>query len=96
MLYILFLLLVSGFILLIISAAKKPSWPKIATIAIIIGLIIYAFRPVCVPLTDEDLKSFNVPIEQQTSSRDFYLKIWQFKNGKWHQCKTAISRFFFA
>ncbi|HMX42568.1 MAG TPA: hypothetical protein PKB12_02505 [Elusimicrobiota bacterium] len=57
--------------------------------------LVYLFQPVCVPLTDEDLKSFNGPIEQRTD-RDFYLKVFQKKNGRWHQCKTRVSRLFFS
>lgn len=60
-------------------------------ILVLVGLI---FRPVCVPISDEELKSFNVPIEQR-EDRDFYLKVFQKKNGQWYQCKTWISRFFY-
>lgn len=55
----------------------------------------YLLQSVRVPLTDEDLKSFNVPIEQRTD-RDFYLEVFQKKNGRWHQCKTRLSRLFFS
>lgn len=57
----------------------------------VISFLIFIFHPVCVPLSDEDLKNFNVPIEQRTD-RDFYLKVFQKKDGQWHQCKTWISR----
>ncbi len=70
---------------------------KIFILAItIITVLIFAFlfHPVCVPIPDEDLKNFNVPIEQRTD-RDFYLRVFQKKNGQWCQCKTWISRFFF-
>jgi len=66
-------------------------------IAVAITTIIifgFLFHPVCVPISDEDLKSFNIPIDQRTD-RDFYLKVFQKKNGHWCQCKTWISRFFF-
>lgn len=55
---------------------------------IVVGL---ALRPVCVPLPAETLVQFNVPIEQRTD-RDFYLKVFQLRDGRWHQCKTWISR----
>ncbi len=61
----------------------------VATVA-----LIFVFHPVCVPLSAEDLKTFNVPIEQRTD-RDFYLKVFQRRDGQWYQCKTWISRFFF-
>jgi hypothetical protein len=53
-----------------------------------------ALRPVCVPLSTEDIARFNVPIEQRTD-RDFYLQVFQRRNGQWHQCKTWVSRQFF-
>ena len=54
----------------------------------------YALRPVCVPLTSEDLAEFNSPIETRTD-RDLYLRVFQFRDGQWWQCKTWISRQFF-
>lgn len=54
----------------------------------------FSLRPVCIPLTEEDLRSFNVPIEQRTD-RDFYLKVFKNKDGEWSQCRTWLSRFFF-
>jgi hypothetical protein len=59
-----------------------------------VGAIGWAMRPVCVPIPDEDLKNFNVLIEQRTD-RDFYVKVFQQRDGHWFQCKTALSRFFF-
>jgi hypothetical protein len=58
------------------------------------GFVAYVMQPVCVPLNDEDLKSFNVPIEQR-EDRDFYLKVFQKRDGQWCQCKTRLSRAFF-
>lgn len=43
------------------------------------ALAFFLFRPVCVPLTNEDLQSFNVPIEQRTDkflSDGFSEKEW--------------------
>lgn len=64
-------------------------------LVLLLGLAVFLFRPVCVPLSDKDLGSFTVPIEQRTE-RDFYLKVFQTKNGRWYQCKMWISRLFFA
>jgi hypothetical protein len=58
---------------------------------LLVLLIVLAFRPVCVPLTTEDLKGFNVPIDQRTD-RDFYLRVFQKRHGQWYQCKTWLSR----
>ena len=52
-----------------------------------------AFRPVCMPLSDRDLAGFTSPIETRTD-RDLYLRVFQQRNGQWHQCKTWISRKF--
>lgn len=64
-------------------------------LVLLLGLAVLLFRPVCVPLSDKDLGSFTVPIEQRTD-RDFHLKVFQKKNGRWYQCKMWISRLFFA
>jgi hypothetical protein len=61
---------------------------------LLLGLTLLALRPVCVPLTAEDLRQFNVPIDRR-SDRDFYLKVFQLRHGQWYQCKTWLSRQFF-
>ncbi len=66
----------------------------LAAILILAGLVGWALRPVCVPLTADDLRGFNVPIEQRTD-RDFYLRVFQQRGGQWYQCKTWVSRQFF-
>jgi hypothetical protein len=62
-----------------------------ALIVVAACLSYLAFRPVCRPIADEDLADFNVPIELRTD-RDFYVKVFQFRDGSWHHCKTWISR----
>ncbi len=54
----------------------------------------YAFRPICVALSPTDLASFTTPIETRTD-HDFYLRVFQRIDGRWHQCKTWLSRRFF-
>jgi hypothetical protein len=54
----------------------------------------WALRPVCVPLSPDDLARFEPPIEQR-SDRDLYLRVFQLRDGQWHQCKTWLSRQFF-
>jgi hypothetical protein len=61
---------------------------------LLVGLTLLAFRPVCVPIATEELRQFTVPIEQR-ADRDFYLKIFQQRHGRWYQCKTWLSRQFF-
>jgi hypothetical protein len=59
---------------------------------LVVALVAWMLRPVCVPI--EDLSGFNVPIEQRTD-KDFYVKVFQHKDGQWFQCKTWLSRQFF-
>lgn len=61
---------------------------------LVVGLLAWGLRPVCVPLSREDLRGFNVPIEQRTD-RDLYLTVFQQRDGQWHQRKTWLSRQFF-
>jgi hypothetical protein len=67
---------------------KPWFWIVIACVAF---LGYWVLRPVCVPLSPEALNQFNVPIEQR-SDRDFYLTVFQRRDGQWHQCKTWLSR----
>lgn len=60
----------------------------IAAIAIGAG----ALRPVCRPLSEDDLSQFNVPIEQRTDRDMYYLPVFQRRDGQWHHCKTWLSR----
>jgi hypothetical protein len=66
----------------------------LAALLILTGLVGWALRPVCLPLTADDLRGFSVPIEQRTD-RDFYLRVFQQRGGQWYQCKTWLSRQFF-
>ncbi len=63
-------------------------------IACFLAFSVFLLRPVCVPISDQGLKRFHPPIEER-QDRDFYMKIFQERDGKWHQCKTWVSRFFF-
>ena len=55
------------------------------------GIGYCTFRPVCVPLSSDDLAGFNVPIDQR-ADRDLYFRVFQLREGQWHQCKTWLSR----
>jgi hypothetical protein len=66
----------------------------IALVVIALGLAAWSLRPVCVAIGEQELRSFNVPIEQRTD-RDLYLKVFQQKGTQWFQCKTWLSRQFF-
>jgi hypothetical protein len=54
----------------------------------------WMLAPVCRPIANDALGEFNVPLEHRTD-RDFYLKVFQQREGRWHQCKTRMSRIFF-
>lgn len=60
-------------------------------IAAVLATVAWTFHPVCVPLSAADLQAFTVPIEQRTD-RDFYLRVFQQRDGVWCQCKTWLSR----
>jgi hypothetical protein len=66
----------------------------IVTVVAIAVVVAFALRPVCVPLSPEDLAGFNTPIEARTD-HDFYLQVFQQIDGRWYQCKTWLSRQFF-
>ncbi|TMH29145.1 MAG: hypothetical protein E6H58_16530 [Betaproteobacteria bacterium] len=63
----------------------------IAGVVLVVCVLAWSLRPVCVPLSAEELRSFNVPIEQRTD-RDIYLKVFQRQGEQWVQCKTWMSR----
>jgi hypothetical protein len=65
-----------------------------AALVLLLGAGAFALRPVCVPLTDSDVSQFTVPVERR-ADRDFHVKVFQQRNGRWHQCKTWLSRQFF-
>ena len=71
---------------------------RLGWIAIAVCLMAFSgycsLRPVCVPLSADDLAQFNGPIEQR-EDRDLYLQVFQLRDHQWYQCKTWISRQFF-
>jgi hypothetical protein len=70
--------------------------PKSALI-VVLGfaiVIVYLLWPVCLPLTNEEVASFQPPINQR-SDWDMYFQVFQQQNGQWCQCKTRLSRVFF-
>lgn len=54
-------------------------------------VLAWCLRQVCVPISPAELLEFNVPIDRRTD-RDFYLRVFQYRDGQWHQCKTWLSR----
>ena len=60
-------------------------------IALASGIGYCALRPVCVPIEHETLARFDPPIETR-GDQDLYLRVFQVRDGRWHQCKTWLSR----
>jgi hypothetical protein len=54
-------------------------------------LLALALRPVCVPVPVDTVAGFDPPIATRTD-RDLHVKVFQLRDGQWHQCKTWISR----
>jgi hypothetical protein len=67
-----------------------------AAVAALIGGLVYTLHPVCDPIDDKEAERANPPLEQRADEKDFYLQIFQKRNGHWYQCKTALSRWFFS
>jgi hypothetical protein len=70
----------------------KRFW--LALLLAVAGIGVCSFRPVCVPIEPETLAGFDPPIETR-DDRDFYVKVFQQRDGEWQQCKTWLSRKFF-
>ncbi|HEU5040780.1 MAG TPA: hypothetical protein VFT84_08175 [Gemmatimonadales bacterium] len=53
----------------------------------------WLLRPVCVPLLPDEVGRFAEwqPIEQRTD-RQLHGPVFQERDGRWHQCKSWISR----
>ena len=62
---------------------------------IVIAVMGYFLRPVCMPLSQDNLSSFNIPLKQRLEARDLYVKVWQEKKGQWYKCQTYLSRLMF-
>jgi hypothetical protein len=71
------------------SRRMRRLWLALPLLAAVLGTC--AFRPVCVPIPADTLAQFDPPIELR-DDRDFYLKVFQQRDGEWQQCKTWLSR----
>jgi hypothetical protein len=69
--------------------ARSAVWAGLLLIAVV--ATVFALRPVCVPLSPDQLADFTTPIESRTD-HDVYLQVFQRIDGRWHQCKTWLSR----
>lgn len=64
-------------------------------IAVLIVLVLL-FRPICTPIEEISLKEFSPPIETRINERWMIYKYWQKKWDTWHQCNSALERFWFS
>ncbi len=75
---------------------RAVTMKRVATvmgIVVVLAGIGWLGHPVCVPIADDDLKSFTpVPIEQRTDRDLFGFRTFQRRDGHWCQCKSWISR----
>ncbi len=69
---------------------------KVLSVAfvVVLGLLAWALHPVCVPLSAQDLRGFNVPIEQR-ADRNMHLQVFQRGTGSGtsarHGCPASFS-----
>jgi 4-amino-4-deoxy-L-arabinose transferase-like glycosyltransferase len=58
-----------------------------------VGAVWWLLHPVCVPLSPAEVASFAEwqPIGQRTE-RQLHGPVFQERDGRWHQCKSWISR----
>jgi hypothetical protein len=66
----------------------------IAGLVVLAGVLAWSLRPVCVPLSRDAVRAANPPLESRTD-RDWYVRVFQRRNGEWHQCRTWLSRQFY-
>ena len=82
-------------IYLLIRFASKKQWVScVVTLFLIVGGAVFLFRPVCVPIESGREEAIKYNYEQR-EDKNFYVKVFQGKNGQWHHCKTWIARQFF-
>jgi hypothetical protein len=75
------------------TQGRRLPWRWLLPLLLVAG-VWFALRPVCVALTAEQVAAFNSPIETR-ADRDFYVTVFQQRDGRWFQCKTWLSRQFF-
>jgi hypothetical protein len=61
-------------------------------IGIVVAMIAAALRPICVPLSPEQVKKFSGPFDDRTDKDLFFLKIYQRRGKDRFECKTWLTR----
>ena len=61
--------------------------------ALLVAAVAWCAHPVCVPLDDAAVAEAGryEPLERR-ADRQLHGPVWQRRDGRWHQCKSWISR----
>ncbi len=85
----------SPLIYLVIRFVNKKQWTALAILLfLMVGATVFLFRPVCVPIENGEQEAEKYHYAER-EDRNFYVKVFQKRDGQWHHCKTWISRQFF-
>jgi hypothetical protein len=71
--------------------SRRSILVALAAVAAMAGLGAFALAPVCEALDREQVSSIKPPISER-NDRDFYLRVFQKRDGQWLECKTRLSR----
>jgi hypothetical protein len=72
---------------------RRRAWIPLAAGALVFaGCLIWFLSPVCVAIPDEELASFNPPIDTRTDTGMAGIRYFQERDGAWFHCKARIAR----
>lgn len=66
--------------------------PLAASILVFAGGLVWFLTPVCVAIPDEELATFNPPIDTRTATGMAGIRSFQERDGAWFHCKARIAR----
>ncbi len=61
-------------------------------VAVVVAMAAAALRPVCVPMSSQDVARSSVPFDDRTDKDLFFLKVYQRKGRVRYECKTWLTR----
>ena len=72
---------------------RRRAWvPPAIGIVVFAGCLIWSLTPVCRAIANEDLASFDPPIDTRTQTGMVGQRYFQQREGKWFHCKVRIAR----
>ena len=75
---------------------RRRRWLALAAGAVVLlGQLAWYLHPVCRPIDEADLASFDPPIEARSETGMIGQRYFQQRDGRWQHCKTWIARQFF-